>query len=262
LERHHAGFVQVNAIDRISSTEPPLAMGVAPVPSDLLAEEYRRIVADHAAEQAADRRRERGQRWLVGGLLASTIALAGAVVVMLPMRQIMPVFVTLNGDGSYTTTLRQRELSQGEREATMKATLWLYTRARVGYSSASHPEDRRLVDMLSDKPTGNTYATEVSPKNPQSPWKKYDTRTVIRLERINEFFLCAHDNCVGRVPDAYQVRFRRIVETEGVAPKSQPWVAILRFRTVERIPAWQRTTYNPLGIQVIEFSSSEEGAAQ
>lgn len=252
----------MNAIDRIPASEPPLSVGVVPVPPELLADDYRRIVAQHTAERAADMRRERGNRWLVGGLLASTIALAGAVVVMLPLREIVPVFVTLNGDGSYTTTLRQRELSQGERDATMKATLWLYTRARVGFSAASHPEDRRVVDMLSDKPTGDLFAAEVSPKNSQSPWKQYGTRTVIRLERVSESFLCAHDTCSGRAPDAYQVRFRRITETEGLPPKSQPWVATVRFRTVERIPAWQRTTYNPLGLQVIQFTASEEGAAR
>jgi type IV secretion system protein VirB8 len=248
----------MNAIDK-PRAEAPLASGVTPVPPELLAEEYRRIVAAHAADRQAELKRDQRRTLLTGGLVISTVALAGAVVLLLPLKQMVPVFVTLQGDGSYTTSIVQRDLTTTERAATTKAALWLYVRSRMSYSSAGHFEDQKIVYMLSDKRVGDIFQAEVNPKNPKSPWKEYGTRATIRLERISESFPCAYDSCAGREPDAYQVRFRRVVQADGQTTSRQ-WVATLRFRTAPDIPAWQRVTYNPLGLQVIEFSASEEGA--
>jgi type IV secretion system protein VirB8 len=239
--------------------EPPLASGTTLVPPELLAEEYRRIVAAHEADRVAQTRQEWRRNLLTGGLVVSTVALAGAVVFLILKEQLVPVFVTLQGDGSYTTSIVQRDLTTTERAATTKAALWLYVRARLSYSSAAHFEDQKIVYLLSDKRVGDIFQAEVSPKNPKSPWKEYGTRATIRLERISESFPCAYDSCAGREPDAYQVRFRRIAQADGQVTSRQ-WVATVRFRTVPDIPAWQRVTYNPLGLQVIEFSASEEGA--
>ena len=249
----------MNVVDTLTA-DPPLASGVAAVPPALLAEEYRRIVAAHEANGRLEKRRERGHTWTVGGLLLGNVALAGAVVLLLPLKQLVPVFVTLQGDGSYTTSIAQRDLSIGERDATIKAALWLYVRARLSYASGQHFEDQKIVYMLSDKRVGDAFQAEVSPKNAASPWRKFGTRTVIHLERISESFPCGYDSCVGRDPDAYQVRFRRIVQGDGQV-HSQQWIATLRFRVVKDIPAWERVTYNPLGLQVTEWNVSEEGAA-
>jgi type IV secretion system protein VirB8 len=239
--------------------EPPLASGVTPVPPELLAEEYRRIVAAHEADLFLQTRRDRRRGMIIGGLLASTVALAGAVVTILPLQRLVPVFIGFQSDGTYTTSIVTRDLTATERAAATKASLWLYVRARLSYSSAEHFEDQKIVYMLSDKRVGDIFQAEVTPKNPKSPWKEYGTRTTIRLERVSENFPCAYDNCAGRDPDAYQVRFRRFVQSEGTITSRQ-WVATVRFRVAKDIPAWQRVTYNPLGLQIIEFTASEEGA--
>ena len=243
-------------------TDVPLSSGVALVPPEQLQAHYARIVASHEAERLRDRRRERGGSALTYMLGATTLALAGALAVAMPLKTMVPVFVHLYEDGSFTSTISHRDLPPSLREATIKSTLWLYVRAREGYASATWYEDQRIVYMLSDKGAGDAYESLVHPRNPESPGRKYGSRSVIRLERVSEHFPCAHESCVGREPDAYQVRFRRIVHTEGQAPQSRPWVATVRFHSVDRIPAWQRVTYNPLGLQVVEYRAEEEGAGR
>jgi type IV secretion system protein VirB8 len=233
---------------------------VATIPPEALADHYARIVAAHGEELKRHRRRERGGHLFSFVHGCTTVALAVALAALLPLKTIVPVFVHQHADGSFTSTISQDDLPRSLKEATTQATLWLYVRAREGYSSASWHEDQRLVYMLSDKGAGDVYESLVHPRNPESPGRKFGTRTVIRLERVSEHFPCAHDSCLGREPDAYQVRFRRIVHTEGQPPVIRPWVATVRFHRVDRIPAWQRVTYNPLGLQVVEYRAEEEGA--
>ncbi|NOG73505.1 VirB8/TrbF family protein [Roseicella sp. DB1501] len=235
---------------------------VVAVPPEELKAHYARIVAAHSSERLRERRRERGGRTITFALAATTLALAGALAASMPLRRTVPVFVHLHEDGSFTSSISQRDLPTTLQEATTKASLWLYVRAREGYSSATWYEDQRVVYLLSDKGAGDTYETLVHPRNPESPGRKYGTRTVIRLERVSEHFPCAYESCLGREPDAYQVRFRRIVHTEGQSPQSRAWVATIRFHRVDGIPAWQRVTYNPLGLQVVEYRAEEEGAGR
>jgi type IV secretion system protein VirB8 len=239
-----------------------LASGAAFVPPEQLQAHYAQIMASQAADRAREARRERGGRALTIVLGATTLALAGALAMAMPLKSLVPVFVHLHEDGSFTSSISQAQLPTSLREATIKSTLWLYVRAREGYASATWYEDQRIIYMLSDKGAGDVYEALVHPRNPESPGRKYGTRTVIRLERVSEHFPCAHDSCIGREPDAYQVRFRRIVHTEGQAPQSRPWVATVRFHSVAAIPAWQRVTYNPLGLQVVEYRAEEEGAGR
>jgi len=230
------------------------------VPPESLDDHYARIVAMHAEELKTQRRRERGSNVLTFIHAGVTATLAVALTGLLPLKTIVPVFIHQHADGSYTSSISQSDLPRSLQEATTKATLWQYVRAREGYSSASWYENQELVYMLSDDGAKKIYTNVVTPRNPESPGRKYGTRTVIQLERVSESFLCAHDNCFNREPDAYQVRFKRTAHTEGQAPQSKPWMATVRFHRVDRIPAWQRVTYNPIGLQVVEYQAEEEGA--
>jgi len=232
---------------------------LATVPPEQLDADYARIIAEHAEELKRDQRRERGGNLFTVLHGCTTLALAAALAALLPLKSIVPVFVELHNDGSYTSTINQSDLPRGLQEAATMATLWLYVRAREGYASATWYEDQRVVYMLSDKGVGDIYESLTTSRNPESPIRKYTTRTTIRLDRTSEQFVCAHDTCFGRDPDAYQVRFNRVIQTEGQPEQSRPWVASVRFRRVPTIPAWQRVTYNPIGLQVVQYKAEEEG---
>lgn len=231
------------------------------VPPEKLAQDYARVLAAHEAELARDRRRQRGHLVLASTFGLATLALAGALVAAMPLKRVVPVFVHINSDGTYTTTVNQSDVPQPLREATMASTLWLYVTANERFNTATHAEDQQVVYMLSDRATGDTFQARVDARNPESPWRRFGTRTMVRIERISEGLGCAAGGaCLGRDPDAYVVRFRRIEKTEGGREVATQRQASVRFHVVPAIPAWQRVTYNPLGLQVVEYSWTDEGS--
>lgn len=240
---------------------PAEARGIAFVPAARLAEDYARVIAAHEAELARDRRRQRGHLALASTFGLATLALAGALAAAMPLKRVVPVFVHINADGTYTSTVNQTDLPQSLREATMASTLWLYVTANERFNTATHAEDQQVVFMLSDRATGDAFQARVDARNPDSPWRRFGTRTTVRIERISEGLGCATGGaCLGRDPDAYVVRFRRIEKTEGQRETVIQRQASVRFRVVSEIPAWQRVTYNPLGLQVVEYSWTDEGS--
>lgn len=231
------------------------------IPADALAQDYARVLAAHEAELARDRRRQRGHLVLASIFGLATLALAGTLVAAMPLKRVLPVFVHINADGTYTTTVSQSDVPQPLREATMASTLWLYVTANERFNTATHAEDQQVVYMLSDRATGDTFQARVDARNPESPWRRFGTRTTVRIERISEGLGCAAGGaCLGRDPDAYVVRFRRVEKTEGGREVATQRQASVRFHVVPAIPAWQRVTYNPLGLQVVEYSWTDEGS--
>lgn len=240
---------------------PPESSRAALVPSGQLAEDYARVLAAHEAELARDRRRQRGHLVLASTFGLATLALAGALVAAMPLKRVVPVFVHINSDGTYTTTVNQSDVPQSLREATMASTLWLYVSAVERFNTATHADDQQIVFMLSDRATGDTFQARTDARSPESPWRRFGTRTTVRIERISEGLGCASGGaCLGRDPDAYVVRFRRIEKTEGQREVITQRQASIRFRLAPEIPAWQRVTYNPLGLQVVEYSWTDEGS--
>ena len=237
------------------------APGLALVPADELRAHYAGIVASHGAERARERRRELGRWGMVGVLGASTLALSAAIVLLVPLKRVVPVFVAAHEDGSFTTTIAQSDIDPGTRERVLKATLWLYVVSRERFNTATHAEDQQAVYVLSDKPTGDTYQASVDPANKQSPWKRYGTRTTVRLHRVSEGLACGTEACApGQTPNSYLVRYRRVEQTEGQRPVETSWASAARFRLLSDVPASQTVTINPIGVQVVQYDKTEEGS--
>lgn len=253
-----SAFTEDNLVGTFSAA-PTTAL----VPPEERQAHYARILESHAQDRALELSRARGRWWREGIQVGTIIVLAGAIMVMMPLKQLTPVFVDHDSNGTFTTTVNQNDLPVSLRRATMASTLWLYTRAREGYTSATHfNTDQQIVYMMSDKATGDAYQASVQPKNKESPWAKYGTRTTVRLERVSETLSCGGQQCDAREPDTYQIRYRRIEQTEGRSDRRTQYLATARFKQPDRIPAWQRVTVNPVGLQVVEWVVTEEGAAQ
>lgn len=232
------------------------------VPAEERKAHYLRIVA---AIDEDHRLQIRGRRWRTVrevGLTGAVVGLAATIAVMMPLKTLLPVFVTHNeADGTWRTSITQTDMPASARANTIKTTLWLYVNARERYASATHFNiDQPTVFILSDKATGDAYEAEVDPKNRNSPWKRYGTRTTVRLERISETLTCGMADCDRSNPDAYQVRFHRVERTEGQGERRTPMSASIRFTSGNPVPATHQVTTNPLGLQVVEYNRTEEGA--
>ncbi|MFZ6765420.1 VirB8/TrbF family protein [Pseudoroseomonas sp. WGS1072] len=236
----------------------------AVVSPEQAAAHYQRILQSQAASQRRDNRRSRMALATSLSQIAVSLALAGAVVFLLAREKTQIVYVAFNSDGTFRTSASERDLTTSDRRAAMSATLWRYVAAREGYSSAGHPEAQQFVYILSDKAVGDAYQASVDPRNEQSPFRVYGTRTQAQIERRTENLFCIRDaaleGCGGRDPDSYKVWFTRTQRTEGQRAVRRNYSATIRFRAGVKVPSWQLVTHNPLGLQVTEYSITEEGA--
>lgn len=236
---------------------------VAAVPAADLKEHYARIVADHEASAKRARREERGRWWFTGLLGGCVAALGAALAVALPLKQLLPVFVHQHADGSWTTSIAQSDTPAPLRQNVVKATLWLYVTSAERYNTATHWQDQQLVYTLSDGPTGDAHQARVDYKSKNSPWKQYGTRGTVRVERVSESLGCGTEACApGQDPNSYAVRFRRIEKREGQRETCVQRQATLRFRQPEKVPQSQLVTSNPMGLQVVEYTWTDEGSAE
>lgn len=195
-----AAAEQALAAHEIMTRAAPVAL----VPMDEVKAHYRSILDSHAADRARELRRERGRWGIVGVLAATTVSLGVALAFLTPLKRILPVIVHQFPDGSWTTTVAQDDVPVPLREATMAATLWLYVTARERFNTATHHEDQQVVFTLSDRATGDAFQEAVDPKNKDSPWKRYGTRTTVRLQRVSEGLGCGTQPCApGQTPNSY-----------------------------------------------------------
>lgn len=236
---------------------------VAPVPADDLKAHYRAILDSHEEERRRLLRAERGRWGSNAALSVSVVCLSAALALLLPIKRILPVIVHQHEDGSWTTTVAQSDVPMKLRDATISATLWLYVTASERYNTATHWEDQQVVYTLSDRATGDAFQERVDYKNKESPYKRYGTRTTVRVERVSEGLGCGTQPCrPGDTPNSYAVRYRRIEKTEGQRATCLQRQSTVRFRIAPEVPASQRVTYNPVGIQAVEYSWTDEGVAQ
>lgn len=234
---------------------------VALVPPEETRQNYKNIVEAHLQNRKRELRRARFGFGVNALLAVSTAALAVALAFTLPLKKLLPVIVHQHEDGTWTTTVAQREVPARLQEATLKSTLWLYVVAAERFNTATHHEDQQVVYTLSDKPTGDAHQARMDPKSKDSPWKRYGTRTTVRIERISEGLGCGTQVCgPGQVPNSYAVRYRRIEQTEGNRPVVVQQQSTVRFHLPAKVPESQIVTYNPAGVQVVQYSWTVEGA--
>ncbi|TPG52473.1 hypothetical protein EAH89_18075 [Roseomonas nepalensis] len=225
---------------------------------------YARNLARQEEALGQEKSARRTLRLAIGVVGFVAVAEAAALVALLPLKEIRPVFVHIEQDGTYTTSIRRDELPTSARDNTIASTLWLYVRAREGFMAPAFGDDSNIVSILSDKATWSAYEAGVDPKNPESPGRRYGTRTIVRLRHVSEVLTCSRasrdETCVGRVPDYYEVRYRVITQTEGQPPREKAAVSQIWFRQAAAVPARQQVTYNPMGLQVTAYRAMEEGA--
>jgi type IV secretory pathway component VirB8 len=248
------------AVDEVFLTSGTLPL----VPAAERAAHYKRMVEAHEADRKAKLTRDRFRLIREGVQVTVILGLGAAIAGMMPLKQLVPVMLTANqADGTWRTSIVQSDLPASVRQNVLKATFWLYVNAREGYSMATHfHTDQKVVQMLSDKDVSKAYLDAVNWKNKGSPYAVYSKDATVRLERVSESLGCAERDCSRNSPDTYEVRYTRIEKREGSPERRTSHKSSLRFVYPPAIPAWQQVTYNPIGVQVIEYTRTDEGAGE
>lgn len=192
-------------------------------------------------------------RGLVAGLTLSLIANAGlawAIVSMLPLTKLVPVYLLVRPDGTIDTSVSLSTMPTTASQAIIRAALWQYVKMREGYSYDTAQYNYDIVSGMSDANTRTNYQSWFNYPNPKSPQVTVGKNGVITVKPISVAL-------IG--PNVAQVRFERQLTMGTDAPITTTWTATLQFQQVDTIPASDRLT-NPGGLIITNYQSEEDTA--
>lgn len=192
--------------------------------------------------------------WGVAGW-AVTLLLAYALICTVPLIRVVPVFVTMRGDGSMDTKVMFSSLPTDTRVAGVQAALWQYVRQREGYSYHDRPYDYDVVSHMSASAIRASYQQWANSKDASNPAVKLLDKGFINVSIIDGAFV-AHS--ADYSSGTYRITFRRLIVEEAVKePLEQDFVVSVSYALTEALPVIERITFNPSGIVVTEYPEPE-----
>jgi len=208
-----------------------------------------------AEHWALDRERaERSSRrvaWIAVAVLATVaVAEAVAIVVMLPLKTVVPYTLMVDRQTGYIQALKplDRDVVAPDRALT-RSFISQYVIAREGFDQGSFREDYRKVSLWSTGEARDRYVASMQPTNPASPLAALPRGAGIDVE-IRGISSLSNDTAL--------VRFATYRSDAYGQARPQMWQAVLTYKfSNAAMSAGDRLT-NPLGFQVIRYRRNAE----
>jgi type IV secretion system protein VirB8 len=193
--------------------------------------------------------------------MASNLALASGVRTLFPLVRTVHVFFGIREDGTVDTALTDRDLTETEREAAMKAAAWTYVKSCEGYSYADAQDNYDACRSMSDKPVMEAFEAKWFLSNgkdaPQSPQKLFGRNGQVDVTQLKKPYF-VRDQVI-------QIPFKRITRLYDEppipawvckAPACTTWTATIEFTLLDRLPTGKQDN-NPLKFWVVRYQVSE-----
>lgn len=197
-------------------------------------------------------RLSRRMAWIVAlGLGAIAVLEAIALVVLMPLKTVVPYTITVDRQTGYIETaqgLNPGRLSQDT--AVTEAFLAQYVMAREGYDVADLQSTYRKVAMWSAGEARDQYLRRMAATNPQSPMKLYPATTVLQPV-IKSVSLLSRNSAL--------VRFDVERHDYGAASGDrQAYAAVVGYRYTGAPMKMGDRFLNPLGFQATSYRRDSE----
>jgi len=198
----------------------------------------------------ANMHQSRNRAWLVATFcMATSMILAFAIIIMLPLRTFEPYVVTVDKSNGYvevTRGLNAGNLTQDE--AITQSNIVRYISARESYNPAVLREDYDFVALMSGGQALKEYQQLWAGKNPDNPSVKLGQKASIDIKIMSVAFL--NDKTAT-------VRFQR-EQRENDQTRISQWNAVIEFKYVQKPMKMDDRFYNPLGFQVMTYRLNPE----
>ena len=196
-------------------------------------------------------------RWFVGTIVASLVAVAAitAVVLLLPLQKLVPLAVTIDSRTGLVTALEYTrsvtELTQ--REAVQRSDVAKYVVARETYDPLDLVTSAKTVRVMSDANVWRQYEDELSQFNENSAVRRYGTKLRRRVDVTTVVPL-------PESPNTYQVRYVVLEEYPGsqTQPIEKPYVSTVTFRYSEKPLSNEDRILNPLNFRATGYRRDQE----
>lgn len=230
---------------------------------------------DAAANKAANfeitvadlaRRSEKRAWWVAGLSLLLTLAMAGILAYMVPLKKEVPYLVMVD---PYAGIARLARVSGDDgfqsviaKEAINRANIASYVLARESYDSGLVNErDYRTVYTMSEPDVWSAYNASRDARNPDSPGALYGARTAIRVKITSVTPLGAKP---GKPPTGATVRYQRQLydKSNGATRTLDSRIATMEFtyRPELKMDREDDNMVNPLRFRVTNYRSDLDSA--
>ncbi len=212
------------------------------------------------------RRSEKRAWWVAGASLLMSLALAGVLAYMQPLKKEVPYLVMVD---PYAGIARLARVSGDDgfqsviaKESINRANIASYVLARESYDSGLVNErDYRTVYTMSEPDVWGAYSATRDARNPESPGVMYGARTAIRVKITSVTPLGAKP---GKPPTGATVRYQRQLydKSSGATRLLDSRIATMEFayRPELKMDREDDNMVNPLRFRVTNYRSDLDSA--
>jgi type IV secretion system protein VirB8 len=215
-------------------------------------DEYYRAAASWAEDRTRADAASRKTAWIVAGV-ATAIALieAIALIVLLPLKTVVPYTLLVDKQTGYVEQLKPVENRTIDPDAALiRSFLVQYVIERESFDIDTLNNSYRKVALWSAGDARTRYINGMQATNPESPLARLPRTAVVDVKILSVSSLEG---------DTAMVRFtaqRADASGSGTVPEN--WVAVIRYRFSGAAMSAEDRMTNPLGFQVIRYRRNAE----
>lgn len=220
--------------------------------SDETLAEYYRGAETWAADRDRAATSSRKVAWIVAGIAAAVALLeAIALVVLLPLKTVVPYTLLVDRQTGYVQALKPLERQTvTPDEALVRSFLAQYVIARESFDIDALQGTYRKVALWSAGEARDRYIAGAQAANPLSPLATLPRRALVEVEVRSISSLNA---------DTALIRFSTYrTDPGGQRQEQQPWAAVVKYRFSGDAMTAADRLLNPLGFQVTRYRRDAE----
>lgn len=206
-------------------------------------EQYHKAVGSFQAHRVLDAKR-RVRLWFCVAIAALAMVgiLSTAVVFLLPLKKVEPLFLVVREDGTVDTGISLADLGADMAQKVIRASVWRYVQERESYSFSVARHRYDLVSMMSGESVQHDYQQWFL-TSPDSPQKKFGKKGQISVREIS----------MSLVRDGvFLVRFWKLSQLDGEREEKTTAVATVEYEVLNEAPA-ALVLDDPAAIRVVRY---------
>ena len=193
--------------------------------------------------------------WVAGSAVICTLALAAALLVLMPLKRVEPFVVRVDSATGAVDVVPVYAGGEEFPQAIRRYFLTHYVTVCERFNFSTAESDYTECGAFQTPAENQRWYTKWAKTNPASPLNLYKDGTTIEAHVTAVSFFTRADG----MKDIAQVRYIQERREAGTAaPTRSYWIATIRcaFTTPSTIPEVRR--WNPLGFKVLEFENERE----
>lgn len=185
----------------------------------------------------------------------TALALAGALVVLMPLKRVEPFVVRVDNATGVVDVVPVYAGHAGMPEAITRYLLTHYVTVCERFNYATAESDYEECGAFHTAQRNQAWYALWNPNNPSSPLNTYKDGTVVRAEVTSVSFF-KRGNGVG---DLAQVRYVKARRSAGAPTDAVThWIATLQYAYTDPSKDTRVRAWNPLGFKIVDFRPEPE----